>query len=265
MKYFIKDKNILAFFKEKATPDFWDKHWEIQDLKKYILNYNRDGIFLPQVIKFLPKDNVVLDGGCGRGQLVNALTFNGYKAVGIDFAAKTVETLNKVVPELDIRFGNVRNLPLDDESIDGYISAGVIEHFWDGYNDIINEMYRVLKKGGYLFITFPSMSLIRKAKVNFRFYPITEKKDLDNLQDKFYQFILDSQMVINDLSYLGFNLVKVKKIGGLKGLKDEVSLIKPLLQLIYNSRFLYPIHYMLNKILSPVSNHMTLLIFKKND
>jgi hypothetical protein len=33
----IKDKNILAFFNTEATPNFWDEHWEIDNLRKYIL------------------------------------------------------------------------------------------------------------------------------------------------------------------------------------------------------------------------------------
>ena len=151
-KIYINDKNILAQFKEKATPEFWDEHWQIDDLRKYILNYKIDNIFIPEVLKYLAKGSTVLEGGCGRGQIVNALNYQGYKSIGIDFAVYTVNAINKAVPELDVRIGDVRKLDINDDSLDGYISAGVIEHFWVGYDDIINEIipikriYRVLNQ-----------------------------------------------------------------------------------------------------------------------
>ena len=45
-----------------------------------------------------------------------------------------------------------------------YNMTQTIEHFIDGYDAILSEMYRVIKEGGYLFLTVPSMSIIRKVK-----------------------------------------------------------------------------------------------------
>lgn len=250
-------------FNEKATAQFWDEHWDVADLKKYITNFKSDDIFIPQIQKYLTKGATILEGGCGRGQLVYALWKKDYKPIGIDFAKKTVEKINEILPELDVREGDVRHLDIDDNSMDGYISGGVIEHFWEGYDDIINEMYRIIKPGGYLFITFPSMSKLRKWKAKNKKYDIKDYNDDSILTNNFYQFVLDDQFVIRDLENIGFKLVKIKHIGGLKGLKDEVRKFKNLLQFIYDGKYLYPIHSFLNKLLAPFTNHMTLLILKK--
>lgn len=262
-KYFLKDKKAIAFFNEKADSKFWDEHWKVSDLKGFITKHKKDDIFIPQVRKFLPRGATVLEGGCGRGQLVNALKYQGYNPIGIDFAKNTVNAIKESVPELDVRLGDVRALELDDGSVDGYISAGVIEHFWYGYGDITNEMYRVIKPNGYIFLTFPSMSFLRKLKANLGLYESSNKNELNEKEGDFYQFVLSSEEVVYELETLGFKLIKSKKIGGLKGLKDEVRLLKRLLQMIYDSKYLYPLHFILNKLLSPFSNHMTLLVARK--
>ena len=45
------------------------------------------------------------------------------------------------------------DLPVEDESVDGYWSLGVIEHFYDGYGEILSEMHRVIKRDGFFDIS----------------------------------------------------------------------------------------------------------------
>lgn len=46
------------------------------------------------------------------------------------------------------------DLPLEDESVDFVISSHVIEHFFDPIK-AIEEWFRVIRKGGYIFIICP--------------------------------------------------------------------------------------------------------------
>ena len=71
------------------------------------------------------------------------------------------------MPDLNIDFGDVRSLPYKKSSFDGIWSLGVIEHNWDGYDQILREAHRVLRSGGYFFLAFPSFSPLRKLKVIF--------------------------------------------------------------------------------------------------
>ena len=136
--------------------------------------------------RYLPPGSRVLEGGCGRANKVKALADAGFAAVGVDYAAESVELARQVYPGLDIQVGDVRMLPFPDGAFDGYWSIGVIEHFWAGYDDILREARRVLKPGGVLIpnsveqfvkIIFAKMLTLFKAFVI----------DHKTLHDKFAQ------------------------------------------------------------------------------
>ncbi len=65
---------------------------------------------------------------------------HGYQSAGVDFAKETIERVKEIIPKLDVRVGDVRDLQFPDNYLTGYWSLGVIEHFWDGYYDILEEM-----------------------------------------------------------------------------------------------------------------------------
>src|SRR3990172_6474911 len=264
MKIYIPENRSLAFIEKKATSEFWDKHWEVDDLRNQIINC-RDSWFIEIMKKYLPGDKgIILEGGCGRSHLVHAISYQGYNAVGIDFAEKTVKRVNEAVPEIDVRYGDVRNLPFRDGEIAGYWSIGVVEHFWDGYEKIIKEMMRVIRTGGYLFITFPYMSPLRRLKAYFDLYD--KKLDKDML-DKFYQFALDPRKFTDDLKCLGFTLKEQVPFDGIKGVKDEVRFLKKPLQKLYDYNgtnvFIIKIKSYLDTLFRPFASHCILLVFQK--
>ena len=162
-----------------------------------------------------------------------ALQNQGFKTIGIDFAPKTVGLLNEVAPELDIRLGDVRALPFESNAFDGYWSLGVIEHFWGGYQQIAVEMHRVLRKGGYLFLTFPTMSAVRTWKAKSGRFGMWQDKGGE--PDGFYQFALSPAVTIRDFKRLGFGLVHQGYSGSFKGLKDEVPMLQPFMQSLQSS------------------------------
>lgn len=260
---YLPDKQAIAFYREKATAEFWDKHWSAVDLQTILRNAKDDGLFVPAVKRYLPKESIVLEGGCGMGHIVHALQYQGYKAIGVDFASETIKNIKEAVPELDVRFGDLRALDFPDASLDGYVSVGVIEHFWEGYDAIINEMYRTLKAGGFLFLLFPYLSPLRKLKVALRMYPIKESAMLNDKQEQFYQFALASSHVLADMLSLGFKLREQFAFGGLKGFKDEVALVKPILQDIYDGKRGHRWRWLLERLLTPFAAHCDLLVLQK--
>lgn len=265
MQYIDKQKKRLIYLQQDATPDFWDNLWHIDHSIQSELK-NIKSTWVSQVTeKYLrPEDGPILEGGCGTGIHVAALVNNGYRCIGVDYATRTVQTLNKAMPQLTIQQGDVRCLQFSDAYFAGYWSLGVIEHFWDGYKPIAAEMARVIQPSGYLFLTFPYMSLLRKYKAKFNLYQVWNKEQspLD-----FYQFALEHYSVIQDFKKQGFMLVNHKPMLGLRAAKEELGPLNPLLSWLYNYRgrsiFLRGIRFMLSKVFTQVSGHMILLIFKK--
>lgn len=262
-QYYISDKHAVAFYREQATPEFWDKLWSTTDLQSQLRSSLDDGRFIPLVKKYLPARSLVLEGGCGTGHIVHALQYQGYTAIGIDYAEKTIQNIKAAVPELDVRVGDVRALDLSDASLDGYISVGVIEHFWEGYPPILKEMQRTLKPGGFLFISFPFLSPLRKLKILLHQYPVRTSSVMEEQQESFYQFGLNAQQVQTELERLGFKLIDRTNYDGIKGFKDEIRLFRGLLQSIYDGKRAQRLYPYLNRILLPFSAHMALLVMQK--
>ncbi len=259
--YYSKNKKSLVYISKKATPDFWDSQWNV-DLKKLDNLYKENSFVSKITSKYLPKNSIVVEGGCGRANHVYALKKNGYRAIGIDFAPETVSFVNKNFSELDVRLGDVMQLDIETQSVDAYWSLGVIEHFFDGYKEIVEESNRILKKKGYVFITFPSMNILRKIKVKLGLYSIYDDQDKEN----FYQFALDPDQVISRFKNLDFELISKKRNNGFKGLKDESpKFLKLILQRIYDSDLMVSklFSVLISKTTSFFCGHSIILVLKK--
>ena len=136
------------FIGSNANQDFWDNQWkEVNDKQKDKFFKNS---YVSDITKrYLKPESKVIEGGCGRG-IALLLAKNNYQSIGIDYAEQTVKEVSEII--LNWRYGDVRSLELESDSIDGYWSIGVIEHFYEGYSDISREMHRVLRSGGYVFL-----------------------------------------------------------------------------------------------------------------
>lgn len=263
MKYYDRPHNRLVFINEKATPEFWDEHWEKENYRERIITGKNDRFIINTTKKYISTGRI-LEGGCGMGGKVYALHHHGYEAFGVDFAIKTVQKIHASVPELKVFPADVMHLPFSSSSFDGYWSLGVIEHFYEGYGAIADEMERVLKPGGFLFVTFPSMSLLRRLKARLGLYP---EWDESGGSDLFYQFALNQTHVIDEFEKRGFLLLERRSNDGLKGLKDEIFLVKIPLQRLYDysgkNIIIKFIRLVLHKTCEPFTGHTTLLVLRK--
>ncbi|MBF0197472.1 MAG: class I SAM-dependent methyltransferase [Planctomycetes bacterium] len=261
MKYYQPEFNrIICCAHSEISADVWDKSWNNYDIPKEMRNNLNDRLILKTTSKYLPKGSIILDGGCGLGTKVNCLKHHGYKAMGIDYAINTLNRSKKSVPELDLHMGSITDLPYKSGSLDGYWSLGVIEHFWEGYNDAIIEMNRCLKKGGYLFLTFPSLSLLRKLKIKIGCYSLERGRP-----ESFHQFLLNPTQVRRDFEKADFVCLQESGLDGMKGLKDEVPFLQPILQKIYNGTSFISrcTSYGISQVFQGVSRHATLQVYQK--
>lgn len=260
MKVYLPERGALAWFGRPADEAFWTDHWGADDLAGRVRAVRTDDLFVPALRRHLPPGSRVLEGGCGRGELVHALRANGYRAVGMDFARQVVRAVGAAVPELVLVAGDVRRLPFADASFDGCLSGGVIEHFWDGYGGILAELRRVLRPGGRLFITFPQMSWLRRAKARLGRYAGPE---VARGAAEFYQFALPVREVREALEALGFRVLEERGCGGLKGFKDEVDAVRPWLQPIYDGRAGRRAKQACDFVLTPIAAHIAFLVLER--
>lgn len=263
-KYYDPKNKRLIQIEESATAEFWDNHWSVNNYKESMeLKKNNPNILNP-LNRFLPhKKGKILEGGCGNGIIVYCMYSNGYDVIGVDFASKTVRKINKAFPELDVRFGNLFHLEFPDSYFTGYWSGGVIEHFWGGYFEIIKEISRVLKDEGYLFISFPYMSPLRRLKAILGIYEKMEK--VESEPENFYQFILDSNDVIKNFEKNGFNLLHKESRYGFEGLKKEWELYTKLEWLINyqgNNILIRGYTGIIHRLLNFFSGHSIFMVFK---
>jgi SAM-dependent methyltransferase len=235
MRYYDPPDKRLIYVGSQATENYWDAHWQLDQLTRNKILASKRTYIVPITQRHLePADGPILEGGCGWGHHVAALVHNNYACIGVDYAPQTVESLNQLVPELDVRLGDVHDLPFADEFFAGYWSLGVIEHFWHGYERIAQEMKRVLKPGGVLFLTFPYLSPLRRWKIRRNLYEIWPGGEIE--PPNFYQFAFGHPQVVEFYETLGFSLVETVPLDGLKGLKDEIDFGKRWLQAWYDYR-----------------------------
>ncbi|MBI5530079.1 MAG: class I SAM-dependent methyltransferase [Candidatus Doudnabacteria bacterium] len=118
----------------------------------------------PFMYKYMPKDGLILEAGCGLGQFVKFLSDKGYSIKGIEINEDAVRAANKAFPNLDIISGDVAKLPYPDAMFDGVLSLGVVEHFIEGPKEALKEMFRVMKPGGTALICVPDFNKLRQFK-----------------------------------------------------------------------------------------------------
>lgn len=266
MRCFDKDNNRIVYIERLASSTFWDSHWREEFSARDTLLRTRDNHVTRVTKRYLkPQDGPVLEGGCGTGRHVAALHNSGFRCIGLDYAEESVSRLRQAVPELDIRWGRLQELDFPSGHFAGYWSLGVIEHYWNGYEQIGREMARVIAPGGYLFLTFPYMSPLRSLKARLRCYPMWRGS---RKPDDFYQFALDHRTVVLDFEEWGFRLVEFRPLNGLKGTKDEIPALKPLLQRLHDYRgkslLIRGLRYVLTRMLASFAGHVALLVLVRD-
>jgi len=258
-RYYDPQNDRLVYIGCKADSEMWDDRWQQEDLEKLFAPRKlagTDETVLKVTGKYLPSGARLLEGGCGLGMNVHLLGSHGYQVIGIDYAEKTIEKMKTLMPALDLRYGNLEHLEFEDGYFDGYWSFGVIEHFYHGYQKIAREMFRVIKPGGYLFVTVPALSRLRRFKAALGLFPRFREEATD--LGAFYQFALSSEQVATDLAGYGFELVEQKGWSVYKGVSDEIPGSRIVMSLLCRLMETTAEH-----LLGKLCNHMHLMVFRK--
>ncbi len=151
---------------------------------------NMDLYLLDQVLKgrFEGRQKL-LDAGCGEGRNSRYFIQNGFEVCGTDInpmAVKLCSMSFRDYPLASFREGSVLSLPYADNSFDGCICSAVL-HFAenrDMFMQMWDELYRVLKKDGVLFIRMSTTIGIGEVKDPMFRYSLTEA-DIDMITEQY--------------------------------------------------------------------------------
>jgi ubiquinone/menaquinone biosynthesis C-methylase UbiE len=152
----------------------------------------------------------ILDVGAGRGLWLSKLVDHGYRVIGVDYISEIVRKGNADIKLHNLseraRFieGDVRDLPLADDSFDATTDIGVLQHLdpadWNRY---ISELKRVLKPGAMVL----NVSLSKETN---RFMGFTPKSSAESSFEKFgvgYYFFSNDE-IKNLFERQGFMLIE---------------------------------------------------------
>lgn len=150
-----------ADWTEEEIAVFWD--WQSKNMPKEVQYFT--AVMAPGIARFLKNKGLlkgnVLDYGCGSGHLLEQMALcNDASFYGLDFSEASVTATqlktanNKNVKEVIA----INALPSSfaNETFDTITLIETIEHLQDKMlHDTMNELHRLLKPGGIIFITTP--------------------------------------------------------------------------------------------------------------
>lgn len=116
---------------------------------------------LEEIARFTRKD-IILDAGCGSGNVSFYLAKKVKKVIGLDSKNSSIvfarKRLTKIKDKnLSFQKCDLKNIPFKDNYFSKAILFEVIEHLnKNDYKAILSEIYRTLKPGGFLYITTPN-------------------------------------------------------------------------------------------------------------
>lgn len=160
-----KDKSISNFYEDY----FFSKPFvEMRDKCRHLFLYSfSKKVYEAERIRGEKYDDKssFLDIGCGGGNYLEAAEALGWNAYGIEIDKENAQKARD--RGLDVNIGTLQVANYPGNFFDLIQLKQVLEHVQDPFS-LINEIYRIFKKGGILVVDTPNQEgLIPKLKIRF--------------------------------------------------------------------------------------------------
>ena len=153
---------------------------------------------IDSIVRQLPKKNglKVLDAGCGEGHLLEACykTYPNNQYYGIDITDIALEKARQRCPSIHFQKANLASTRYEAETFDAVTCTEVIEHVID-YQVVLGELQRILKKDGFLIITFPNEFLWTVSRFILRRDPVKVPDHVNSFDPARMKSLVRSEMV----------------------------------------------------------------------
>ncbi|MCR9289764.1 MAG: bifunctional demethylmenaquinone methyltransferase/2-methoxy-6-polyprenyl-1,4-benzoquinol methylase UbiE [Bacteroidetes bacterium] len=199
------------------------------DFLNRFLSLGIDTIWRKKAISKLKTKNpkIVLDVATGTADLAIEISkqLKVDKIVGLDIANEMLEVGRKKLKRkgldqlIELQLGDSENLPFEDNTFDAATVAFGVRNF-ENLEKGLNEIYRVLKKGGQIVVLEFSRPTIFPFKQLFNFYfknilPLIGR--FTSKDPKAYSYLYESVQVFPD----GENFLSVLKQTGFSNTKSQ--------------------------------------------
>lgn len=154
-----------------------------------------------RLINRYKKGNKILDAGCGTGLILRKLPKG---TVGIDINPRNIKKAKRYAQKAKVIIADIEKLPFKKDTFSTIISAEVIEH---QPNPIptINELRRVLKKGGVLIGSVPAISPIWFLRLLPNIFPKGEPFHKNFKQQELKKIFKQFKIIKLSKAILGMN------------------------------------------------------------
>lgn len=159
--------------------------------------------------------NLILDLGSGLGKRSLFLHSKGFKTVSFDINQSYLKRYSNKIQTVQ---GNINNkLPFQDNSFSGVLCTEVLEHSHNP-EQVIQEINRVLKLGGTLVITTPTLNLPLFRNVLVKIYRKLQNGDNYHVHKhvfstKTLRNLLEKYFKIQTIEYTRFTILLQQKFG----------------------------------------------------
>lgn len=142
---------------------FWENVWSGRQVKDYIKYINLDSNY--KFIDIFKKNNIsnICDAACGFGKYSAICIRYNFKVSGFDISKESVNLTRAMLEELNLKFielcvCSITDIKYQDDYFDGVIAHAVIDHLViKEAVKALNELYRITKKNGLIYITFDGL------------------------------------------------------------------------------------------------------------
>lgn len=190
-----------------TTRQAWEHIWDTASVERELelIQVARAQATLNTYVPYLKKDGIHLEAGSGLSAVILTLKKMGYNVIGLDYAEKALHTSHAYDASLSLVVGDVHALPHATNSLDSYLSFGVLEHFEHGMQPALKEAFRVLKPGGVLILTIPYPNVVN------RFVAWRRKRQGITVlnDDDFYESTYSRDVLCQNVTSVGFKLEQV--------------------------------------------------------
>ncbi len=146
--------------------EFYERYWKDKSARE-----NRDDSgrkIRKNIDKYLirrPESGLVLDAGCGNGELVSILAGKGFKTIGVDISLTATLKGKEQLAKGMLGVASIEEgLPFIKERFSTVVCIEVLEHLFD-IHEALSELNRIIVPNGHLLLTVPYHGILKNAAI----------------------------------------------------------------------------------------------------